>query len=154
MTLILSNYVFLKQLVSYFYYVLKVNNFDDVAKNTIDEWIYFLKNSEVKENFKAKGLDQAKEKLRYESLSEKEKKKYVRYDDNLRIENSVKYTAILEATYEAEQEGLRKGMEKGKQDKEIEVVKNAIKKGLDNQMIADLIGLTTDAIEEIRKKMN
>ena len=30
------------------YYLLKVNNFDDVARNTLDEWIYFLKNEEIK----------------------------------------------------------------------------------------------------------
>lgn len=45
------------------YYLLKVNNFDDVAKNTLDEWIYFLKNSEVKDTFKAKGLKEAGEVL-------------------------------------------------------------------------------------------
>ncbi|SFF62045.1 PD-(D/E)XK nuclease family transposase, partial [Thermoflexibacter ruber] len=27
------------------YYILKVNNFNDVAKDTLDEWVYFLKNS-------------------------------------------------------------------------------------------------------------
>ncbi|MCU0447452.1 MAG: Rpn family recombination-promoting nuclease/putative transposase [Microscillaceae bacterium] len=51
------------------YFLLKVNNFDDVAQDTLDEWIYFLKNSEVKDEFKAKGLDKAKEKLRYEGLT-------------------------------------------------------------------------------------
>jgi len=29
------------------YSVLKINNFDDVAKDTLDEWTYCLKNSEV-----------------------------------------------------------------------------------------------------------
>ncbi|HBK84330.1 MAG TPA: hypothetical protein DDZ41_12195, partial [Flavobacterium sp.] len=37
------------------YYLLKVNQFNDVAKDTLDEWVYFLKNSEVKDDFKAKG---------------------------------------------------------------------------------------------------
>ncbi|TAG93957.1 MAG: hypothetical protein EAZ20_01285, partial [Bacteroidetes bacterium] len=60
------------------YYILKVNNFNDIAKNTLDEWVYFLKNSEVKDTFKAKGLDKAKEKLRYETLTEEEKKMYDR----------------------------------------------------------------------------
>jgi PD-(D/E)XK nuclease family transposase len=46
------------------YFLLKVNNFDDVVEDTLDEWIYFLKNSEVKDEFTAKGLDKAKEKLR------------------------------------------------------------------------------------------
>ena len=29
-------------------YLIKVNEFNDIAKNTLDEWIYFLKNSEIK----------------------------------------------------------------------------------------------------------
>ncbi len=33
-----------------FHYLIRVNQFDDIAKNTIDEWIYFFKNSEIKED--------------------------------------------------------------------------------------------------------
>jgi len=33
------------------YYLVKINNFNDRAKDTLDEWIYFLKNEEIKENF-------------------------------------------------------------------------------------------------------
>jgi hypothetical protein len=36
------------------YYILKVNNFNDVAKDTPDEWNYFLKHSVIKDEFKAK----------------------------------------------------------------------------------------------------
>ncbi len=42
------------------YYVIKVNQFDDVAKDTLDEWIYYLKNNEIKDNFTAKGIGQGK----------------------------------------------------------------------------------------------
>ncbi len=45
------------------YYIIKVNQFNDIAKNTLDEWIYFLKNEEIKDSFHAKGLLEAKEKL-------------------------------------------------------------------------------------------
>ena len=95
------------------YYILKVNNFNDIAQDTLDEWIYFLKNSEVKDGFKAKGLDKAKEKMRYESLSDEDKKMYDRFQENRRIEISVEYTAKLEA----------------KQERNIEIAKTAIKKG-------------------------
>ncbi len=133
------------------YYILKVNNFDDVAKNTLDEWIYFLKNSEVKEGFKAKGLDEAKEKLRYESLSEVEKKRYVRFQEDLRIEKSVKYTAIAEAKMEGRLEGKKEGRLEGKLERDIEVARNAIKEGLDNQIIAKLTELTLEEIEKLQK---
>ena len=38
------------------YYLLKINKFDDLAKDTLDEWIYFLKNNKLPENYQAKGL--------------------------------------------------------------------------------------------------
>jgi predicted transposase/invertase (TIGR01784 family) len=82
------------------YYILKVNNFDDVAQNTLDEWIYFLKNSEIKDEFKAKGLKQAKEKLRIENMSEDEQKAYQRHIENKRVEKSVIETAKIEAISE------------------------------------------------------
>ncbi len=31
-----------------FHYLIRVNQFDDIARNTIDEWIYFFKNSEIR----------------------------------------------------------------------------------------------------------
>jgi len=114
------------------YYILKINNFNDIAKDTLDEWIYFLKNSEVKDSFKAKGLDKAKEKLRYENLTEEDKKMYDRFQENRRIENSISYTA--------------------KQEKAVENAKNGISKGYDNQIIADITGLTIEQIEQLRSE--
>jgi len=112
------------------YYILKVNNFNDVAKDTLDEWVYFLKNSEVKDTFKAKGLDKAKEKLRYENLSDEEKKMYDRFQENRRIENSVSYTA--------------------KQEKAIEIAKKMLKRGAEIAIIAEDTDLTIEQIEELR----
>ncbi|MCS6794462.1 MAG: Rpn family recombination-promoting nuclease/putative transposase [Raineya sp.] len=114
------------------YYILKVNNFNDVARDTLDEWIYFLKNSEIKDDFKAKGLDKAKEKLLYEQLSEEEKKMYERFQENKRIESSISYTA--------------------KQERSIEIARNAIQKGFDDQTIAEITNLPVEQIEKLRKE--
>ncbi|MCP5054528.1 MAG: Rpn family recombination-promoting nuclease/putative transposase, partial [bacterium] len=54
------------------HYIIKVNGFDDNAKDSLDEWVYFLKNSEIKDEFKAKGLDEAREKLKEINLSDKD----------------------------------------------------------------------------------
>ncbi len=118
------------------YYLLKVNNFDKVAEDTLDEWVYFLKNSEVKDNFKAKGLDKAIEKLRYENLTDEEKKMYDRSQENRRIEMSVEYTAIIEAKHELS----------------IKMAKKAIKKGFDNETIADLTDLSIEHIQQLRNE--
>jgi len=120
------------------YYLLKVNNFNDVAKDTLDEWIYFLKNSEVKDNFKAKGLDKAKEKLRYENLTDEEKKMYDRFQENRRIEMSVEYTAKLEA----------------KQEKAIEIAKKMILAGSNDDFISQVTDLTLEQIKQLRSEKN
>ena len=112
------------------YYILKVNNFNNIAKDTLDEWVYFLKNSEVKDTFKAKGLDKAKEKLRYESLTDEEKKMYDRFQENRRIENSVSYTA--------------------KQERNVEIAKNMLADNEPNDKIARYTGLTVEQIEQLR----
>jgi hypothetical protein len=116
------------------YYILKVNNFNNVAKDTLDEWVYFLKNSEVKDTFKAKGLDKAKEKMRYENLTEEEKKMYDRFQENRRIEISVEYTAKLEA----------------KQERNIEIAKKMILAGSKDDFIVQMTDLTLEQIEQLR----
>jgi len=70
------------------YYLLKVNQFNDVAKDTLDEWIYFLKNSEVKDSFKAKGLKEANQVLDIMQLEEKDSYGYNRYLDSLHLKAS------------------------------------------------------------------
>ena len=140
------------------YFILKVNNFNDIAKNTFDEWIYFLKNSEVKDTFKAKGLDKAKEKLRYENLSDEDKRMYNRSIENRRIEMSVQYTRELEAKQreleikqEAEQRALEAKQE-GKQERNIEIAKGLFQTILSNEEIAKYTSLTVELIEQLRKE--
>jgi hypothetical protein len=55
--------------------VLKVNNFN-VAKNKLDEWIYFLKNTRIERGFSAKGLLKAQKTLDYTKLSKEEQAEY------------------------------------------------------------------------------
>ncbi len=112
------------------YYLLKVNNFNKVAESTLDEWVYFLKNSEVKDNFKAKGLDKAKKKLTYEKLSKTDRSIYDKFQENIIIEKSVQYTA--------------------KQENTIEIAKNLINLGADNDFISKATGLTSTQIDKLR----
>jgi len=64
-------------------YLLKVNNFDDNAKDTLDEWIYFLKNSVIKKEFTAKGLKAAEEVLKIANMEEQERAEYQRFGEVL-----------------------------------------------------------------------
>ncbi len=84
------------------YYIIKLNSFDDVAKTSLDEWIYFLKNSEIKDSFKAKGLVKAKDVLLVDNLSPEEKVSYDLFIKNQRIHQSEINSAKRDVEYEYE----------------------------------------------------
>jgi len=70
------------------FYILRINDFDDLAKDGLDQWIYFLKNEALPENITAKGLKEAKDKLDIMKLSTAERAAYDEYQEQLRIEAS------------------------------------------------------------------
>ena len=96
------------------YYLIKINQFDDIAKNTVDEWIYFLKNEEIKDTFRAKGLKEAKERLSIMKLTEEERFDYLRYKEQLRFEKSLMLSNYKEGKVEGIREGKAEGMREGK----------------------------------------
>lgn len=123
------------------YYLIKVNQFNDVAKDTLDEWVYFLKNSEVKDEFKAKGLAEAKEVLDIMRLDKEQQYGYNRYLDFLHLKASEALSLGIEAE------------EKVRNDKAIEIAKKALLKGFDAATVADLTDLSIEAINLLRKEL-
>jgi len=91
------------------YYLIKVRGFDDVAKNTLDEWIYYLKYNKIKDEFTAKGLDKARQILNYDNLSDEEKRAYWRRVEERRIKENEMVTAY----FDGETKGLAKGLIEG-----------------------------------------
>ena len=77
------------------FYIIKVNNFDNVAKSPLDEWMYLFKNSAVKSNFKAKGIKEAGRALDKMKMTKEERQAYDRYLDKNRSSLSQYHTAIL-----------------------------------------------------------
>ncbi|MFN0201924.1 MAG: Rpn family recombination-promoting nuclease/putative transposase [Bacteroidia bacterium] len=61
------------------YWVIKTGKFKNRIHDKLDEWVYFLKNAEIKPSFSAKGLKEANEKLDTMKLPEKERKAYDAY---------------------------------------------------------------------------
>jgi predicted transposase/invertase (TIGR01784 family) len=95
------------------YYVIKINSFNDVAKDSLDEWIYFFKHSEVPENYTAKGLKEVEEKMRIEQLSPADKLAYQRHQLSLISERNVVNTARKEGQDIGFEQGEAIGLEKG-----------------------------------------
>ncbi len=116
------------------YYLLKVNQFNDIAKDTLDEWVYFLKNSEVKDDFKAKGLKEANEVLDIMRLEKEDQYGYNRYMDSLSLKESEMFSLQNEAEFKIKEN----------------IAINGILKGYNSQTISDLTGLTINQIEKLR----
>ncbi|MEQ9550471.1 MAG: Rpn family recombination-promoting nuclease/putative transposase [Coleofasciculus sp. G3-WIS-01] len=123
------------------YYVIKVNNFNEVAKTPLDEWIYFLKKSQIKEEFTAQGLAEAKENLLVDSLSAEERANYLRFMENRRYEIS-----LIEGS---RSEGRLEGIEEGKQQEKINVARKLKQKGTDLDTITEVTGLSRKEIEKL-----
>lgn len=123
------------------YYVIKVNQFNDVAKNTLDEWVYFLKKEEIKDEFKAKGLKQAKEELNILKLSETERIDYEHFIEQVRYEES-----IIVSNYKV---GKLEGNEEGSKAKASEIAKNLKLKGVSIDIIFATTGLSINEINKL-----
>ena len=95
------------------YYLIKINRFNDIARDTLDEWIYFLKNEEIKESFTAMGLREAAEKLSIMKLPEEERKAYEHYKDDLHYQASMFESSYGDGYYVGKEEGKEEGREEG-----------------------------------------
>jgi len=132
------------------YYLLKVNNFDDIAKDTLSEWIYFLKNGEIQEKFNAKGIKKAEKELDILKLSNEERKVYERYMENIRSRASIVHSNYSSGMIDGEKKGLEKGIKKGEKKKSLEIARNLIGI-LDTKTISEKTGLSVEEIENLKK---
>ena len=123
------------------YYLIKVKNFDDVAKDGLDEWIYFLKNEEIKDNFKAKGLDKAKETLDYLKMNDSEKLHYDQFKMDLHHQAS-----LYQSTYVI---GKIEGKIEGEKEKAIKAAIICKIEGLAVKVISRITGLTEEEIDDL-----
>ena len=91
------------------YYIFCVEKFNDVAMNSLDEWVYYLKNDKIPDHFTAPGLEQAREKLRYDSLSDEEKLKYRQHIVQAGYEKNVINESFDSGKFEGRAEGRAEG---------------------------------------------
>ena len=151
------------------YYLIKVNQFNDVAANTLDEWIYFLKHEEIGDDFKAKGLKEAKDALDVMKQPKEERQRYKRYLDNLHYEASMVHTyeamkaegqakghaegqakghaeGHAEGRAEGRGEGHAEGHAEGRGEEKKETARKMLAKGYAPEDISELTGLSAEEI--------
>lgn len=143
------------------YYVLRVNEFDKVARTPLDEWIQFLKTGEIEKTATAKGLPEARERLRIDALDDTEKQAYYRDMEAIRYQKSVIFTGWYEGRadglaegraegkVEGKAEGLAEGLAEGKVEGLRQTAFNMKKQGLPVSVISQCTGLTEEEIANL-----
>jgi predicted transposase/invertase (TIGR01784 family) len=130
------------------YYIIKVNGFNNAAKNTLDEWVFYLKNDQIRDDFTAQGLDKARELLAFDNLADAEKKAYLREIENRRIRDSEVVTAFSD--------GEIKGRAEGRAEGELialeRIVADAKRSGFSLEQIRSLTKITETQMIEILKR--
>ena len=133
------------------YYVLRVNDFDQVATTPLDEWIEFLKTGNISAKAKAAGLAEARECLRVDSLSEKDKKAYYRHMESIRHMKSLFDTSRDEGFQEGKDEGLAAGRAEGRAECSLEIANQLKAMGLSLEQIAQATHLPIEEISKLFK---
>ena len=158
------------------HYIINIKNFNDIAIDTLDEWIYFLKNEEIKDGFKAQGLLEAKEKLNVLKLNASDRAAYEHHQKELHHQASnYESTYVLgrvegieqgreEGIEQGREEGIEQGREEGieqgreaekalqqqqRQQEKIDLAKTMLKSGLNIKNVATFSGLTEDEVKAL-----
>lgn len=123
------------------YVLIRVNEFNQVAVTPLEEWMSYLKSGIIRPDTKAPGLEEAREKLKYYSMTPQERLAYDRHLDSVMIQNDVIDSAKLE--------GRLEGREEGREQERLSNARKMKDKGLDYATIADITGLTTEEIANL-----
>jgi len=124
------------------YFIISTKGFNDVAKDTLDEWVYYLKNNRIEDHFTAQGLDKAKEILLFDNLTDDEKDEYLQAIDRKLVRDGEIETAQLEGEVRGEEKTNKK------------LIANALKAGYSMQIMTTMTGLTQEEVMKIIEEEN
>ncbi|MCL3852385.1 Rpn family recombination-promoting nuclease/putative transposase [Parabacteroides sp. GYB001] len=127
------------------YFLIRVNEFNQVAVTPLEEWIAYLKDGTIRPDTTAPGLKEAREKLIYHNMSDAERRAYDNHLSEIMIQNDT-----LEGTrLEGRQEGFAEGRQEGELLKQKEIATDMKQLGLDIQLISQATGLTAEEIAKL-----
>ncbi|MBL6518002.1 Rpn family recombination-promoting nuclease/putative transposase [Leyella stercorea] len=136
------------------YILVRVNEFDKVAVTPLEEWVAYLKSGVIKENTTAPGLQEARKKLQYYSMTDAERYAYDEHLNAVMIQNDVLGNAreegLAEGRAEGRAEGLTQGRAEGRAEAKKDIVKVMLAEGLSVEQAAKYSGLTVEEVESIK----
>lgn len=140
------------------YFILRVNSFNEASDTPLNEWMEYLKSTKIKDDTTVPGLSEAREKLLYLRMSDKERQRYENHLIELWHQRGVMSSAHIEGFCEGRAEGLAVGLAEGREEGKAEgraeglyfVAKNMLSEGMPASTISSITGLSAEEIEKIR----
>lgn len=120
------------------YILIRVNEFDKVAVTPLDEWMRYLKDGIIAADTTAPGLGEAREKLKYYSMTDKERRAYDEHLNAIMIQNDVLNAAKLE------------GQMEGRIEERLSNARNLKKMGVSPEIIAQATGLSMGEVAKLQ----
>lgn len=120
------------------YILIRVNEFDKVAVTPLDEWMRYLKDGIIAADTTAPGLGEAREKLKYYSMTDKERRAYDEHLNAIMIQNDVLNAAKLE------------GQMEGRIEERLSNARNLKKMGVSPEIIAQATGLSMEEVAKLQ----
>ena len=123
------------------YFFISVPMFDDIINSEIDEWLYVMKHSEIKQGFKSPYMAKVAERLAVIKMSAEERNEYIYYQ-----KQSVHSQDIL-------QSAEAKGKVEGKIEEKMEIAKNMLFKNYPISDIAAITNISEDILNKLKKEL-
>ena len=120
------------------YILIRVNEFDKVAVTPLDEWMRYLKDGIIAADTTAPGLGEAREKLKYYFMTDKERRAYDEHLNAIMIQNDVLNAAKLE------------GQMEGRIEERLSNARNLKKMGVSPEIIAQATGLSMEEVAKLQ----
>ena len=111
----------------------------------MEEWVDYLKNGVINPDTKAPGLQEAREKLKYYSMSNAERHAYDEHVNAIMIQNDVLGNARLEG----HAEGRAEGRAEGKTEEKNAIALKMRQAGLPIEQIMQFTGLSEENIKSL-----
>ena len=119
------------------YFIIRVNEFNQIATTPLEEWVEYLKSGNIDENTKAPGLGEARKKLQYLAMNKSERVAYDKHIDAIMVQNDVLDTAKME------------GRAEGRAEEQLRIARKCMQMGTPVEVIAEMTGLTVDEIKAL-----
>ena len=152
------------------YFVIRVDQFNQLAVTPLEEWMDYLKDEYIRPDTTVPGLKEARERLEYLRMTPEQQRQYDYYMDTLIRDTDVERTKLLEATIKGHKKGMEegraeglaeglaegravglaegraKGLAEGEVKKARAIARKMIARGVPTEDIAELTGLSADEV--------